>query len=317
MFLAHSKRGIVAGLLFAVFLWGANNTSVKVLVGEWPPVWTGASRFLAAGLLLLVITQRTRWLGERHSLTPAMRRALWWRGGLSLAIYLAVFNWAVKFTSVSHVAVYLGAAPVWALLIEGFTGQPRAVLARRYAAATLALAGVTVLFWPALQRSSGSLPGEVLGIASSFLWTWYGRQCRTFVGQLSGAEITAHTMWRSGVLLLPWGLAEAALCGLPFSAKLLGLQAFCVVGGGVVAFSLWMNALRHWKTSEVYLFNNLIPLSSTLWAWAVLREPLSTTFWIAMLLIVAGVFFGQAHWQSRLARRPERSPSRTTPPRRT
>ena len=303
MFLAHSKRGIVAGLLTAIFLWGANNTSVKVLVGQWPPVWTGASRFLAAGLLLLLITRHTHWWGKSQPLTPDQRKRLWLRGGASLAIYLAAFNWAVKFTTVSHVALYLGAAPVWALLLEGFAGQTRAALARRYAAAALALTGVAVLFWPALKGSSTSLPGEVLGLASSFLWTWYGRQCRSFAGELSGAAITAHTMWRSGVLLLPWALYEVARQGLPLTPKLLGLQAFCVVGGGVMAFSLWMNALRQWKTSEVYLFNNLIPLSSTLWAWATLREPLSATFWLAMLLIVGGVVFGQANWQNLLGKR--------------
>jgi O-acetylserine/cysteine efflux transporter len=303
VFLAHSKQGIVTGLLVAIFLWGANNTSVKVLVGQWPPVWTGASRFLAAGLLLLFITRHTTWFGPARTLTPELRRRLWLRGGLSLAIYLAAFNWAVRFTTVSHVALYLGAAPVWALLLEGFAGQTRAALAQRYAAAALALTGVAVLFWPALRGSSASLPGEVLGLASSFLWTWYGRQCRLFNGQLSGAEITAHTMWRSGVILMPWGLYEIAAHGLPLTPKLLGLQLFCVLGGGVVAFSLWMNALQHWKTSEVYLFNNLIPLSSTLWAWAALNEPLSTTFWIAMLLIVAGVVFGQANWQNLLGKR--------------
>lgn len=303
MFLAHSKRGIVAGLLTAIFLWGANNTSVKVLVGQWPPVWTGASRFLAAGLLLLVITRHTTWLGATHPLTPGQRRRLWLRGGLSLAVYLAAFNWAVKFTSVSHVALYLGAAPVWALVLEGFAGQTRAMLLKRYAAAALALTGVGVLFWPALRQSSASLPGEVLGIVSSFLWTWYGRQCRAFTGELSGAEITAHTMWRSGVILLPLALYEVAVHGLPLTPKLLGLQTFCVIGGGVMSFSLWMNALRHWKTSEVYLFNNLIPLSSTLWAWAALDEPLSATFWLAMLLIVGGVVFGQANWQNLLGKR--------------
>lgn len=293
----------MAGLLCAIFLWGANNTSAKVLVGHWPPVWTGASRFLAAGGVLLLLIRHTDWLGAAPQLTPNLRRRLWLRGGLSLAIYLATFNWALKFTTVSHVALYLGAAPVWALLLEGFAGQSRAALAKRYAAAALALSGVAVLFWPALRGSSTSLPGEALGLAASFLWTWYGRQCRTFTGELSGAAITAHTMWRSGVILLPWAVIELATQGLAVTPKLLGLQAFCVLGGSVVAFSLWMNALRHWKTSEVYLFNNLIPLSSTLWAWATLREPLSATFWLAMLLIVGGVLFGQANWQTLLGKR--------------
>ena len=65
----------------------------------------------------------------------------------------------------------------------------------------------------------------------------------------------------------------------------------------------WNNALRHWKTSEVYLFNNLIPLSTMLWAHFTLGEPMTPTFWIAMALVAAGVLLGQAKWQALFAGR--------------
>ena len=75
------------------------------------------------------------------------------------------------------------------------------------------------------------------------------------------------------------------------------IQSFCVLASGVVAFALWNNALRHWKTSQVYLFNNLIPLSTMSWAHICLGEPVTSTFWTAMILIVAGVLIGQTNWQ--------------------
>jgi drug/metabolite transporter (DMT)-like permease len=72
--------------------------------------------------------------------------------------------------------------------------------------------------------------------------------------------------------------------------------AFCIVFGGVVPYALWNSALRHWRTSRVLLFGNLIPLSTGLWAHHFLKEPLTHTFWMAMILIVAGVVLGQAGW---------------------
>jgi len=132
---------------------------------------------------------------------------------------------------------------------------------------------------------------------ASVLWTNYGRQCRVLGSSLSGAEITAHTMWRAGVLLMPLALIEVAAAGLVWNAGLVLVQGYCIIAGGVVAFALWTNALRHWKTSEVYLFNNLIPLSTTLWARVWLNEPMTPTFWLAMLLIVSGVVLGQTNWQ--------------------
>jgi drug/metabolite transporter (DMT)-like permease len=287
---------VIAGsLLFTIFLWGGNNAGTKWLVMSWPPVFTGSIRFLLAGILLLAVLRFTKFLGAFQPLTPELRRQLWLRGGLSLAVYIAAFNWALRFTTASHVALYLGASPVWALLWEE---KPRRTWAsaRRYGAALLALAGVVVLFWPALQTLKLSLLGEVLGLASSVLWATFSRQVRDLSAHLAGTEVAAHTMWMAGVWLLPIGLIEVALRGFSMNGEQTGVLAFCVVLGGVVPYALWNSALRHWRTSQVMLFNNLIPLSTGVWVYYFLGEPLTHTFWAAMVLIVSGVILGQADW---------------------
>src|SRR5512140_2648424 len=89
---------LALSLLFAVFLWGGNNTGTKLVVQSWPPIWTGGSRFFCAGLLLLAILHRTSWLGTPHALTKDLNARLWWRGGLVLATYIVIFNTALRFT---------------------------------------------------------------------------------------------------------------------------------------------------------------------------------------------------------------------------
>lgn len=278
-------------LLFAIALWGGNNAGARILVQSWPPVWTGASRFLCAGLVLLGILRWTRWLGEHHTPPRALRRALWLGGGLSLAAYIVAFNCAVLFTKASHVALHLGAAPVWGLIWEALEDRNKLTV-RRVAAALLAQGGVAVLLWPALQGTSLELRGELLGLAASVLWVNYGRQCRELTRTLSGAEVSAQTMWRAGVWLLPIGLIEIMVRGLTFSWRLDGIQLYCILAGGVVAFAIWNMALRRWRTSEVLLFNNLIPISTMTWAHFWLDEAVTPTFWWAMLLIGAGVVVG-------------------------
>jgi drug/metabolite transporter (DMT)-like permease len=289
---------IAGGLALAVFLWGANNTGVKFLVRFWPPIAIGSSRFLAAGLLMLALMRWTRLFGAQKKPLPAeLEKALWWRGGLSLAVYIVAFNWALKLTALSHVALYLGAAPVWALLWEG-RPEKSWKSAQRYGAAAPAFCGVLILFLPMLRHGRpGSILGELMGMACGVLWTNYGVQCRALGRDLSGAEISAHTFLRSGLLLAPLAMVELSRSPIPWRLDLLLVQLFCILGGGVVAFALWTGALRHWKTSQVYLFNNLIPLSNMAWANVCLGEPITGTFWIAMLLIAAGVFAGQAKWR--------------------
>ena len=296
----QANLAVAMSLVFAVFLWGASNAATKLIVGQWPPIWTGGSRFLGAGLLLLALLRWTKWLGPPTALGHQLKNQIWIRGALSLAVYIVVFNTALKHTTASHVALYLGAAPVWALLWEGVPSRSWQTV-QRYGAAALALAGVVVLFAPALQAGRGDWLGECLGVAASVLWTSYGRQCRVLGAHLAGAELTAHTMWRAGVLLLPLGLIEVSRDGLPWDAQLIGLQLYCIVAGGVVTFAIWNNALRRWPTSQVLLFNNLIPLSTSSWAHLWLSETLTPTFWLAMALVISGVVLGQTDWLKRVA----------------
>ncbi|NDB77371.1 MAG: EamA family transporter, partial [Verrucomicrobia bacterium] len=54
---------------------------------------------------------------------------------------------------------------------------------------------------------------------------------------------------------------------------------------------------RHWPVSQVFLFSNLIPASTMVWAWLLLGEPVTQTFWVAMVLVIAGVVLGQWRWR--------------------
>lgn len=302
MFAKKSNGGIVASLVMAVFLWGGSNAGTKYVVKWWGPGWVGCTRMLFAGLCLLAILKWTRWLGKLSPLTAAAKRDLWLRGGLSMACYIFVFNWALYFTSASHVALYLGMSPVWTLLWEE---RPAMTLrsAQRYGAAGLALAGVFVLFWPTLRKNSSSAIGEALGFTASWLWANFGRQSRFLGAKLSGAEVSAHTMWRAGVLLMPLAMLEIARSGLVIRADLMLVQGYCILTGGVIAYVLWNTALGHWQTSRVFLFNNLIPLCTMAWAYVCLGEPVTHTFWMAMALVVAGVLLGQSRWQKLLGPR--------------
>jgi drug/metabolite transporter (DMT)-like permease len=307
--LAKKSNGAIAVALFlTVVLWGASNAGTKYLVANWPAAWVGATRFLAGGLISLVILRRTNWLGPMTPLTAADQRALWLRGGLTLGVYIVVFNYAMHFTAASHVALYLGSAPVWTLVWEE---RPSWTVrsARRYGAAALAVSGVVVLFWPSLRAGSANWIGEVLGMTASVLWAVFGFQGRALGARLSGAEISAHAMWRSGLILLPLALLETIKLSVDRKAgfvlfsrefwrpDLVWIQAYCAVGGGVLAYALFYNALRHWPTSQVFLFNNLIPLSTMTWAHFCLREPVTPTFWLAMALIVCGVVAGHDRWE--------------------
>lgn len=299
----NNHSATAGSLLFVVALWGGNNAATKWLVAAWPPVFTGMTRFLLAGSLLWGVLRFTPLLGKFQPLAPAQQRQLWLRGGLGLAVYTVVFCWALRLTAASHVALYIGASPIWALLVEQ-RPQRNWSSARRYGAALLAMTGVLALFWPALKNTSFNLAGECCGLGSSLLWANYNHQSRVLAQSIPGVEVAANAMWMSGVWLLPVALIEIFLHGVALDARHAGIQSLAIVFGGVVPYALWNSALRHWQTSRVMLFNNFIPLTTATWAHFALGEPLTPLFFAAMILIVAGVALGQADW-AKIFKEPE------------
>ena len=297
-----NHSAIAGGLLLTVILWGGNNAGTKWLVSTWPPIFTGGTRFLIAGFILLAVLRFTKLLGRFESLSRSQYRMLWLRGGLSLAAYVVTFTWAFRLAPASHVALYLGASPIWALLWEERPKRNWSSV-RRYGAALLALSGVIVLFWPVLQSGHSSITGELLGLLASLLWANFSHQSRILAANINGLEVAANSMWMAGATLMPFILWEVSR-GIQMDAQHLWVQTFCIFLGSVVPYAFWNTALRHWQTSRVLLFNNLIPLTTTIWVHFTLGEPITPTFCAAMALIVAGVLLGQVDW-SKVFKLPE------------
>jgi drug/metabolite transporter (DMT)-like permease len=217
-----------------------------------------------------------------------------------LAFYIACYVWAVRFTSASSVALFMGTSPVWALVWEERLTRHSA---HRYLAALLALAGICALFLPTLRTESAAWVGNLIALAASVMWTVFSRQCRTFTGVMSGLELTGQNFWRAGLMLTPLALIEVLTRGVTWNPFVAGLHVYTIVLSGLVAFALWNHALAVWPTSRAFLFTNLIPISTMFFAHVFLGEALTPSIWIALGLILAAVLLGQADWRKILGNR--------------
>jgi drug/metabolite transporter (DMT)-like permease len=301
VFSARNSSAIAGSLVFATMLWGANNAGMKHLVQFWPPVAISSGRFILCGVLMLALLQWTRWLGTpTAALTPAASRHLWTRTGLSLAVYVVSFMVAIKYTSPANVALYLGASPVWALLLEGRSETGRGL---RWLAALLAVAGAATLFWPSLALTGDRWFGECAALLSSVLWALYGHLARGLSGTMTGAELTARSMWRAGLLLAPFSFWELSASTVVWRWDAAAIFAYSVLLPGIVSFGLWAHALKLWPTSKVYLFNNLIPIWTVFWTWLFFGDAITANVWLALILIVGAVVISQTNWEKVLGRR--------------
>jgi len=296
-----SNSRIFFSLLLAVVLWGTNNVGLKYLSNDWPAAGTASLRFLIAGAAMLLLLRYSRWLGSITPMTPQQSGELWWRGALLLAGFMVSCNVALRFLPASHFALHMAASPVWALLLEGgFTRSWKTV--RQFAAVALAFSGVGVLLAPTLRNGEFAIVGELMGLLCGLGWAVYSRQSRRLAQTRSPVEVTARSMWRAGILLLPFGGIELWIRPVHPSFLSLSILLYCSLFGAAAAYALWNHALTQWPSSRVFLFSNLIPLSTMVGAYGFLREPLTPTFAWAMLLILVGVLLGVLDFGSLIGR---------------
>jgi len=292
----RSDFSIGLGLLMVAIFWGANNAATKYLVHTWPADWVGGTRLLCAGFLMMAIFRFTPFFGKLTPINRELNLQLWLRPGLWLGIYILVFTWALRFSPASHVVLYLGTSPIWTLLWDHPPSRTWASF-QRYLAALMATCGVLVLFWPTLGQGKSGWIGEVLGMMCSILWANYGIQGRHVSKYLSGVELSAHSMWRAGLITSPLALYQLGKGNVVWRTDLVLVQIFCIVFGGVVAYAFWNIGLKAWPTSKVYLFNNLMPITTMAFSYWFLNEPVTRTFTVAMILVAGGVILGQTRWE--------------------
>lgn len=292
---AAGNGTITLAIVGAILIWGGNNVGIKVLVRDWPLLFTGSTRFLFSGAFLVLFLKAFPQLAGPAGLklTPLHRRHLWLRGGTSLAAYCVLTHWCLVYIPASHFSLCLAASPAWALLWED-RFQFRRASAVRYLGIVMTLVGVLVLLWPALRGTRGEWFGELLAVASGIVWVVYNQQCRVLSQDgLSGLQTAGSTMWRAGAIIAIPAVIDLIRVG-PFSMTplSLGIQAYCIIGGGL-AYMLWNWSLSHWPVSRVALVGNLNPVSTMVTAWLLVGEKLYSNFFIALVLILGGVLLGQ------------------------
>ena len=263
---------------------------ILVRLSEVGPAATGFYRFLFALPFLWL------WMavGNRHHEAGPLEGGafrLIALGGLFLGLDLVVWNWAIHLSSVSNATLLGNAAPIWVAMAgwlffrERFTWSFLAGLA-------LAIAGIGLLLGGSFSLSIDHAVGDILGVVAGALW---GAYIMT-IGRLRGRVPIATIMFWGSLVSCPVLLAAALLLGeelWPRSGTgwldLLGLALICQVAGqSMVAW-----ALAHLPSSFAAVALLVNPVSATILAWAILREPAGPQQIVGGIIVLTGILLAR------------------------
>ena len=238
------------------------------------PLTFGALRVAAGVLVLLALTRGAGW--------PDLRHARRWGGAVALASYMIGFSWAYQSLGAGLGALILFAT-VQIVMFGTALARRQAVPPRRWLGMAVAMAGLTVLLWPAgaLQVDPG---GALAMLAAGAGWGVY-----TLLGQ-GEADATRATA-ANFTLCLPLMLAAVALHGvigpLPAGGLLVAVAAGALTSG--LGYALWYRVLPALPVTVAAVAQLSVPVIAVLAGIVLLGEALTPRIALAAALVLGGI----------------------------
>ncbi|MDQ8729478.1 DMT family transporter [Bradyrhizobium sp. LHD-71] len=265
--------------------WGLNWAFIKLLLRDWPPLFSrGVSGVAAAVILAAVASARGESLKVPRSVVPA----------LLVAAFTNVFAWmgfgtaAMVDLSISEGTLLVYTMPIWAMLFAWplLGARPRA---RDVVALLLGLAGILVLFAGGqFAFSAGKLGGIALALSSAILFALGSVRTRAPLP----IDPIALVAWQVGL-----GCAPMVLFGLAFeqpdvaalSRTGLTVLIYMTLVPMGLCYLTWFAALQRLPASTAAMGTLIVPLIGVVAAALLLGEPLGTREILAAALTLGGV----------------------------
>ncbi len=293
----RALAGLLLGALAIAF------APLFVRVSEVGPVATAFHRLLLALPLLWAATAWQRG-GEAapadapDSVPPAQARgrfdsdrALIVLAGLFFAGDLALWHWAIEFTSVANATLFANVAPVFVTLAA------RRVFGERITGGFVlglgvALVGAVFVVGASFELGGRRALGDALGIGTAVFYAGYQLTVKRLRARRSTVEIMASSGTVCCLVLLPITLLSENEF-LPLTATgwlvLLGLALISHIGGqGLIAWSL-----AHLRSSFSSVALLTQPVAAALLAWALLDEELGALQAAGGAVVLLGILLAR------------------------
>jgi drug/metabolite transporter (DMT)-like permease len=286
-----SSFAIWSAMTSVYIIWGSTFLAIRFAIETIPPFLMAAIRFLIAGGTLYVI---------RRSRGDAASSFSEWRSAVIIGILLLVGGngsvvWAEQWVASGVVALLVGTAPLWMVLIDSLHPAGRKPSRWAILGVFLGFVGVSVLIGPPRVTGHGEnvdIIRAFVVVLGSLFWaigSLYSRQAHLPSSPLLG---TAMEMLAGGAgfLLLSFLTGEFSRLDLTVvSARSLGGMAYLIVFGSWIGLSSYTWLLRVAPTPWVSTYAYVNPVVAVLLGHLLAAEPLTLQIIIAATIVIGSV----------------------------
>jgi drug/metabolite transporter (DMT)-like permease len=278
--------GELALLVLLATLWGGSYTFIKLGVATIPPITLIAARTAIAGALLVVIMH---WRGIQLPGDAATWRRFLFQACLNSVIPWTLIAWGERFLDAGLATILNSTSPIFTFLLTAAITRNEALTGRKLFGTLAGMVGICLIVGvQALSGLGEQFAAQVATVLATICYAGAAIFSRGFKG-LDPMAPAAGSLLAGAAILVPASLiVDRPWTLTPLASSLLalaGLAVFSTAAAFVIYFRLIHTLGSVGTTAQAYL---RVPIGVALGV-AFLGESLTSTAWIGLACVVAGV----------------------------
>jgi drug/metabolite transporter (DMT)-like permease len=276
----------LALLVALATLWGGSYTFIKLGVATIPPITLIAARTAIAGVLLLIVMKLR---GIEMPMDIAAWKRFTFQACLNSVIPWTLIAWGERYVDAGLTTILNSASPIFTFLFTAVITRHEAVTPRKLFGVVAGMAGICLIVGvDAFGGIGHGLVAEIAIVAATICYACAAIFSRGFKG-LDPMAPAAGSLIAGAAILTPISLVVEQPWTITPSASsllaLLGLAVFSTATAFAIYFRLIHTLGSVGTTAQAYL---RVPIGVLLGV-VLLGESLSSTAWIGLACVVAGV----------------------------
>jgi drug/metabolite transporter (DMT)-like permease len=238
-----------------------------------------------ACVLPLALLLRARW--PKRNDWPAVAAL----GIGFFGLFFIFYNIAVGYTTAARASLALSTLPLQTMLVGALLGA-EPLTARKSAGVGIAILGVFAALATGLSAAPpGAWRGELIMTAAVLCMAFYNVLSRPFMERSSALGFLTVGMGFGAAVLVLAGLATDRISVLAaFGAPQWIAGAYLGVGGGALAFILWVLALQRATPTRVANTMTVNPIAAALLATVLVDEPITLNLIVGLVAVFIGIW---------------------------
>ncbi|MCH2264019.1 MAG: DMT family transporter [SAR86 cluster bacterium] len=285
----ENSKSIYFGLI-ALFVGAAllGASAIFVRISETSPSLTAFYRAFLALPFLFIWVLRSKHDQPIKNYLSKDNLVILFLAGVFFGSDMAIWNWAISFTSVAHATLMANTAPIFVTLVSFFFLRQK-IESSFFRALILAFAGVSIVILAGSGSDSTRLLGDSLGLIAAIFYAAY----ILVIKKLTDTVPPAHTLFFAtlftAVFLFPIGLLESESF-FPSSQKgWIILLAYAVISQalaqGLITFGI--SRLSAHLSSLILLVQ---PVAAAIYGWLLLSESINLWQGLGGAVVLFGIY---------------------------